>query len=229
MLVCVCDGCFSGEFVVLVIGLVYKGNINDVGIVFIGYIEFFEECVKVSKVVMMLVIEELWVVLVIIYLLLKVISEVIIFELLCEIIIIFDYDLCMKFGIVQLYVLVCGFNLYVGEGGYMGIEEIDIIILVLEEMCVKGMNFSGLLLVDIFFQLKYFDYVDVVFVMYYDQGLFVLKYQGFGCGVNIMFGLFFICIFVDYGIVLELVGQGKVDVGSFIMVFNFVIKMIVNI
>lgn len=38
-----CDGCLNGEFVALIIGSVYKGVINDVGIFFIGYIEFFEE------------------------------------------------------------------------------------------------------------------------------------------------------------------------------------------
>lgn len=177
----------------------------------------------------MLVIEEFCVVLVMMYLLLCDIVDVIIFVFLYEVIVILYYDLWIKFGIVELCILVCGLNLYVGEGGYMGMEEIDIIILVFNELWVQGMKFNGLLFVDILFQLKYFDNVDVVLVMYYDQGFFVLKYQGFGCGVNIMLGLFFICILVDYGIVFELVGCGKVDVGSFIMVFNFVIKMIVNI
>lgn len=47
--------------------------------------------------------------------------------------------------------------------------------------------------------------------------------------MNITLGLFFIRILVDYGIAFELAGRGKVDVGSFITAFNFVIKMIVNI
>lgn len=141
---------------------------------------------------MMLVIEEFCVVLVIMYLLLWVIVDVIIFVFLYEVIVILYYDLWIKFGIVELCIFVCGLNLYVGEGGYMGMEEIDIIILVFDELWVQGMNFNGLLFVDMLFQFKYFDNVDVVLVMYYDQGLFVLKYQGFGWGVNIMFGLFFI-------------------------------------
>jgi 4-hydroxythreonine-4-phosphate dehydrogenase len=45
--------------------------------------------------------------------------------------------------------------------------------------------------------------------MYHDQGLPVLKYQGFGRGVNITLGLPFIRTSVDHGTALELAGQGK--------------------
>lgn len=84
----------------------------------------------------MLVIEEFCVVLVMMYLLLCDIVDVIIFVFLYEVIVILYYDLWIKFGIVELCILVCGLNLYVGEGGYMGMEEIDIIILVFNELWV---------------------------------------------------------------------------------------------
>lgn len=63
---------------------------------------------------------------------------------------------------------------------------------------------------------------------YHDQGLPVLKYQGFGRGVNITLGLPFIRTSVDHGTALELAGRGKADVGSFITALNLAIKMIVN-
>ena len=198
------------------------------GIAFTGHTEFFEERAQASKVVMMLATEELRVALVTTHLPLKAISEAITPDLLREIITILDHDLRTKFGIAQPHVLVCGLNPHAGEGGHMGTEEIDTIIPVLEEMRGKGMHLSGPLPADTLFQPKYLDHADAVLAMYHDQGLPVLKYQGFGRGVNITLGLPFIRTSVDHGTALELAGQGTADVGSFITALNLAIKMIVN-
>lgn len=62
--------------------------------------------------------------------------------------------------------------------------------------------------------------------MYYDQVFVLVKIIGFDDSVNIMFGLFFIRIFLDYGMVYSLVGMGNVCVDSFVvficMVYVFV-------
>lgn len=223
-----CDGCLNGEFAALITGPVHKGIINDAGIAFTGHTEFFEERSQASKVVMMLATEELRVALVTTHLPLKAISDAITPDLLREIITILHHDLRTKFGINDPHVLVCGLNPHAGEGGHMGTEEIDTIIPVLEEMRAKGMNLSGPLPADTLFQPKYLDHADAVLAMYHDQGLPVLKYQGFGRGVNITLGLPFIRTSVDHGTALELAGQGKAEVGSFITALNLAIKMIVN-
>ena len=223
-----CDGCLNGEFAALITGPVHKGNINDAGIAFTGHTEFFEERSRVSKVVMMLATEELRVALATTHLPLKAISDAITPDLLREVITILDHDLRHKFGIARPHVLVCGLNPHAGEGGHMGTEEIDTIIPVLEEMRAQGMNLSGPLPADTLFQAKYLDHADAVLAMYHDQGLPVLKYQGFGRGVNITLGLPFIRTSVDHGTALELAGLGKADVGSFITALNLAIKMIVN-
>ncbi|TLV14031.1 MULTISPECIES: 4-hydroxythreonine-4-phosphate dehydrogenase PdxA [Klebsiella] len=223
-----CDGCLNGEFAALITGPVHKGIINDAGIPFTGHTEFFEARSQASKVVMMLATEALRVALVTTHLPLKAVSEAITPELLREIITILDHDLRSKFGIKDPHVLVCGLNPHAGEGGHMGTEEIDTIIPVLEEMRAKGMNLSGPLPADTLFQAKYLDHADAVLAMYHDQGLPVLKYQGFGRGVNITLGLPFIRTSVDHGTALELAGQGKAEVGSFITALNLAIKMIVN-
>ena len=223
-----CDGCLAGEFAALVTGPVHKGVINDAGVPFTGHTEFFEERSQASKVVMMLATEAMRVALVTTHLPLKAISDAITPELLREIITILHHDLQTKFGIRDPHVLVCGLNPHAGEGGHMGTEEIDTIIPVLEEMRAKGMNLSGPLPADTLFQPKYLEHADAVLAMYHDQGLPVLKYQGFGRGVNITLGLPFIRTSVDHGTALELAGQGKADVGSFITALNLAIKMIVN-
>ncbi|MFG0803809.1 4-hydroxythreonine-4-phosphate dehydrogenase PdxA [Leclercia sp. GLN_9] len=223
-----CDGCLSGEFTALITGPVHKGVINDAGVAFTGHTEFFEARSHSAKVVMMLATEELRVALATTHLPIKAVSDAITPELLREVIAILHHDLRTKFGIADPHVLVCGLNPHAGEGGHMGTEEIDTIIPVLDEMRAQGMNLSGPLPADTLFQPKYLDHADAVLAMYHDQGLPVLKYQGFGRGVNITLGLPFIRTSVDHGTALDLAGQGKADVGSFITALNLAIKMIVN-
>ncbi len=223
-----CDGCLSGEFAALITGPVHKGVINDAGVAFTGHTEFFEARSHSAKVVMMLATEELRVALATTHLPIKAVSDAITPELLREVIAILHHDLRTKFGIADPHVLVCGLNPHAGEGGHMGTEEIDTIIPVLDEMRAQGMNLSGPLPADTLFQPKYLAHADAVLAMYHDQGLPVLKYQGFGRGVNITLGLPFIRTSVDHGTALDLAGQGKADVGSFITALNLAIKMIVN-
>lgn len=223
-----CDGCLSGEFAALITGPVHKGIINDAGAAFTGHTEFFEKRSHAAKVVMMLATEELRVALATTHLPLKNVSDAITVDLLDEVITILHHDLQTKFGIAAPHILVCGLNPHAGEGGHMGTEEIDTIIPVLNTLRAKGMNLSGPLPADTLFQPKYLDNADAVLAMYHDQGLPVLKYQGFGRGVNITLGLPFIRTSVDHGTALELAGHGKAEVGSFITALNLAIKMIVN-
>ncbi|WP_313112009.1 4-hydroxythreonine-4-phosphate dehydrogenase PdxA [Pseudescherichia sp.] len=223
-----CDGCLSGEFAALVTGPVHKGVINDAGVPFTGHTEFFEARSGTAKVVMMLATEALRVALATTHLPLRDVADAITPALLRDVITILYRDLQNKFGIAQPHVLVCGLNPHAGEGGHMGSEEIDIIIPLLEALRAEGMNLSGPLPADTLFQPKYLDHADAVLAMYHDQGLPVLKYQGFGRGVNITLGLPFIRTSVDHGTALELAGQGKADVGSFITALNLAIKMITN-
>jgi len=223
-----CDGCLSGEFAALITGPVHKGAINDAGLPFTGHTEFFEARAQAPKVVMMLATEELRVALATTHLPLRDVSDAITPDLLRDVIAILHNDLQHKFGIAKPHILVCGLNPHAGEGGHMGTDEIDVLIPVLEEMRAQGMNLSGPLPADTLFQPKYLDNADAVLAMYHDQGLPVLKYQGFGRGVNITLGLPFIRTSVDHGTALELAGHGKADVGSFITALNLAIKMIVN-
>ena len=223
-----CDGCLNGDFAALITGPVHKGIINDAGIPFSGHTEFLEERAGSEKVVMMLATEALRVALVTTHLPLKAISAAITPDLLRQIVTILYHDLQTKFGIVQPHILVCGLNPHAGEGGHMGTEEIETITPVLNALRQQGMHLSGPLPADTLFQPKYLDNADAVLAMYHDQGLPVLKYQGFGRAVNITLGLPFIRTSVDHGTALELAGQGTAEVGSFITALNLAIKMIIN-
>ncbi|EOW1910991.1 TPA: 4-hydroxythreonine-4-phosphate dehydrogenase PdxA [Yersinia enterocolitica] len=223
-----CDGAISGEFAALVTGPVQKSIINDAGIPFIGHTEFFADRSHCSRVVMMLATEELRVALATTHLPLLAVPGAITQASLHEVISILDNDLKTKFGISQPQIYVCGLNPHAGEGGHMGHEEIDTIIPALDALRQQGINLIGPLPADTLFQPKYLQHADAVLTMYHDQGLPVLKYQGFGRAVNITLGLPFIRTSVDHGTALELAATGTADVGSFITALNLAIKMINN-
>ncbi|HBV39534.1 MAG TPA: 4-hydroxythreonine-4-phosphate dehydrogenase PdxA [Erwinia sp.] len=221
-----CDGCRNGEFAALVTGPVHKGVINDAGIPFSGHTEFFAERAGCSRVVMMLATEALRVALATTHLPLKDVSAAITRDSLHEVIHILHDDLQSKFGLAQPHIFVCGLNPHAGEGGHMGREEIDVIIPALDELRRSGIQLTGPLPADTLFQPKYLQHADAVLAMYHDQGLPVLKYQGFGRAVNITLGLPFIRTSVDHGTALELAGRGSADAGSFITALNLAITMI---
>lgn len=223
-----CDGAISGEFAALVTGPVQKSIINDAGIPFIGHTEFFADRSHCSRVVMMLDTEELRVALATTHLPLLAVPGAITQTSLHEVISILDNDLKTKFGISQPQIYVCGLNPHAGEGGHMGHEEIETIIPALATLRQQGINLIGPLPADTLFQPKYLQHADAVLAMYHDQGLPVLKYQGFGRAVNITLGLPFIRTSVDHGTALELAATGTADVGSFITALNLAIKMINN-
>ncbi|HCR4094941.1 TPA: 4-hydroxythreonine-4-phosphate dehydrogenase PdxA [Providencia rettgeri] len=220
-----CDGCLKGEFSAIVTGPVHKGIINDAGVPFSGHTEFFAERSGCERVVMMLATEELRVALATTHLPLKDVSGAITQQSLREVITILHHDLQTKFGIEKPTIYVCGLNPHAGEGGHMGTEEIDTIEPALESLRVEGVHLVGPLPADTLFQPKYLDHADAVLAMYHDQGLPVLKYQGFGRAVNITLGLPFIRTSVDHGTALELAGTGHADAGSFITALKLAIQM----
>ncbi|MCW2476054.1 4-hydroxythreonine-4-phosphate dehydrogenase PdxA [Candidatus Symbiopectobacterium sp. NZEC151] len=220
-----CDGCLSGEFAALVTGPVHKGIINDAGVPFSGHTEFFADRSGCEKVVMMLATEGLRVALATTHLPLADVSRAITRDSLHEVIAILQRDLQQKFGLARPCIYVCGLNPHAGEGGHMGREELDIIIPALDELRAQGMNLVGPLPADTLFQPKYLKEADAVLAMYHDQGLPVLKYQGFGRAVNITLGLPFIRTSVDHGTALSLAGTGDAEPGSFITALQLAINM----
>lgn len=223
-----CDGCLNGEFSALVTGPVHKGIINDAGVHFTGHTEFFADRSHCERVVMMLATDTLRVALATTHLPLRDVADAITGELLHEIITILNHDLKTKFGIAEPQIYVCGLNPHAGESGHMGREEIDIIEPALTQLRQQGVHLYGPYPADTLFQPKYLTHADAVLAMYHDQGLPVLKYEGFGRAVNITLGLPFIRTSVDHGTALELAGTKSADAGSFCTALNLAINMIQN-
>ena len=110
-------------------------------------------------------------------------------------------------------------------GGLLGHEEIDTIIPALHALQAEGIDARGPYPADTVFQPFLLKDADAVLAMYHDQGLPVLKYAGFGEGVNITLGLPFIRTSVDHGTALNLAGTGKADSGSLITAVRAALDM----
>ncbi|MDX2348983.1 MAG: 4-hydroxythreonine-4-phosphate dehydrogenase PdxA, partial [Porticoccus sp.] len=134
-------------------------------------------------------------------------------------------DLQEKFGIVRPRILVCGLNPHAGEGGHLGMEEIQVIQPALNKLRTQGIQLTGPLPADTLFTPKYLEHCDAVLAMYHDQGLPVLKYKGFGAAVNITLGLPIIRTSVDHGTALDLAGTGRADIGSLVTAINYAAMM----
>ncbi len=187
---------------------VQKSIINDAGIHFSGHTEYYQEFAGVERVVMMLATKTLRVALATTHLALRDVPDAITAERLHQVIDILIYDLKTKFKIDQPHILVCGLNPHAGEDGYLGREEIEVINPVLESYRAQGIDMSLSLPADTLFTPENLKDADAVLAMYHDQGLPVLKSQGFGEAINITLGLPFIRTSVDHGTALSLAGTG---------------------
>ena len=208
------QGCQSGEFGGMVTAPVHKGIINDAGIPFTGHTEFLAEQTHAAQVVMMLAGGGMRVALATTHLALREVPDAITPVLLKSVLRIIQHNLIRRFGIASPRILVAGLNPHAGEGGYLGREEIEVMIPVLDKLRAQGMNVSAPLPADTLFTPQRLAQCDCVLAMYHDQGLPVLKHVSFGHGVNVTLGLPIIRTSVDHGTALELAGTGKADVGS---------------
>ncbi|TQV71788.1 4-hydroxythreonine-4-phosphate dehydrogenase PdxA [Exilibacterium tricleocarpae] len=208
------NGCMAGRFAALVTGPVQKSVINEAGFPFSGHTEYLAAKTATPKVVMMLATPGLRVALVTTHLPLAAVAAAITVENLTAVIDILYSELRTKFGIAAPRILVCGLNPHAGERGHLGREEIDVIEPVLARLRQRPMDLQGPLPADTLFTPKYLQQADAVLAMYHDQGLPVLKHQGFGEAVNITLGLPFIRTSVDHGTALALAGSGSADAGS---------------
>jgi 4-hydroxythreonine-4-phosphate dehydrogenase len=218
--------CQLGELDALVTGPVHKGIINEAGISFTGHTEFLAEKTNTPKVVMMLATAEMKVALATTHLPLNQVSEAITQTSLTQVIRILAYDLEHKFGLDHPHILVCGLNPHAGEGGHLGMEEINTLIPVIQQLKSEGLNLTGPLPADTLFAKSNLEKADAVLAMYHDQGLPVLKYQGFGQAVNVTLGLPIIRTSVDHGTALELAGSGRAETGSLEYAIKVALEMI---
>lgn len=206
--------CINGNCDGLLTGPVNKGVINESGIDFTGHTEFLAKLTETSKTVMLLATDQLKVALATTHLPLTEVANNITKKSLSQVISIIHNDF-KYLGVKKPKILVCGLNPHAGENGYLGDEEKTTISPVIKELNKIGYDLIGPVPADTAFTHKSLNNVDVVLAMYHDQGLPVLKAQGFKKAANITLGLPFFRTSVDHGTAIELAGTGNISLGSF--------------
>ncbi len=220
--------CLSGEFSAMVTAPVHKAVINQAGIPFTGHTEFLADICQVDTVVMMLMCRAMKVALVTTHLPLREVADAINKALISDVISILNASLQQDFAIHHPVIYVAGLNPHAGEAGYLGREEIDIIIPALMGLKERGLNVEGPFPADTMFASGNTGKCDAFVAMYHDQGLPVLKYAGFGDAVNVTLGLPIIRTSVDHGTALELAGTGRAGSGSLLAAVDTAYKMARN-
>ncbi|PID46434.1 MAG: 4-hydroxythreonine-4-phosphate dehydrogenase PdxA [Proteobacteria bacterium] len=218
-------GCQRGGFDAMVTAPLHKGIINDAGIRFSGHTEYLAALTDAPLPVMLLAAGDFRVALATTHLPLKDVSAAISQTSLTQVIEILHHDLQNKFGIEKPNIYVCGLNPHAGEGGHLGMEEIEVITPTIQRLKSQGMNLVGPLPADTLFTQKYLQHADAVLAMFHDQGLPVLKHASFGRAVNITLGLPIIRTSVDHGTALDLAGTGNADAGSLLAAIHSAIEM----
>lgn len=209
-------GAVQGYFDAIVTAPLQKSTINDAGVAFTGHTEYLAEQTHTPQVVMMLAgaVEQggesfpLRVALATTHLPLKDVAAAITFDSLLRTLHIIDHDLKQRLGLPQPRILVCGLNPHAGEGGYLGREEIDVIVPAIAAAQQQGIAASGPYPADTLFQPKFLRDADCVLAMYHDQGLPVLKHASFGRGINVTLGLPIVRTSVDHGTALDQAALG---------------------
>ncbi|MBS0212215.1 MAG: 4-hydroxythreonine-4-phosphate dehydrogenase PdxA [Proteobacteria bacterium] len=208
--------CREGLADALVTGPVHKASINAGGIAYTGTTELLAADAGCDVVMMLAQVGDkpLRVALATTHLPLRAVADAITHAGLVRSLRILDADLRRRFAIAQPRICVLGLNPHAGEGGYLGREEIDVIIPALDTLRSQGMHLLGPLPADTAFLPRVLETCDAVLAMYHDQGLPVLKHAGFEDAVNITLGLPYPRVAVDHGTALDLAGHGSADPSS---------------
>jgi 4-hydroxythreonine-4-phosphate dehydrogenase len=221
-----CDGCVRGEFAAMVTAPVQKSTVMEAGFDFMGHTEYLAARTGAPLPVMMLQNEALRVALVTTHLALAQVPHAITAQRLEATLVIVHEDLRRRFKLDAPRIAVLGLNPHAGESGHLGREEIDVIEPVIRQLRGRGLDVRGPVPADTAFAPQFLaSGVDVVVAMYHDQGLPVIKHDGFGHTVNVTLGLPIIRTSVDHGTALSLARSGRADTGSLMAAVKLAIEL----
>jgi 4-hydroxythreonine-4-phosphate dehydrogenase len=222
--------CLRMEADALVTAPLNKESILRSGLPFIGQTEFLSELAGTNQTAMMLLGQDdrgrwLRVALATTHLPLKLVATQLRAEKI-ELAISLAAKACQDLGLARARVGVCSLNPHAGEGGELGMEEINLITPVVQSMQNKNIDVLGPLAADTLFYQAYRGEYDAVVAMYHDQGLIPLKMVAFENGVNWTLGLPFIRTSPDHGTAYDIAGQGKADPSSMISAIRLAKQLI---
>src|SRR5690606_20491077 len=119
------------------------------------------------------------------------------------------HDLRTRFGIAEPRLGVTGLNPHAGEGGTIGMEELDIIGPAVAQLAHEGVVIEGPVPADTLFHQPHWQRYDAVIAMYHDQALIPIKTVAFDEAVNVTLGLPIVRTSPDHGTAFDKAGTGE--------------------
>ncbi len=219
------SACLSGQADALVTAPISKEAIHMAGFRVPGHTEYLAQLTGTDTVGMMLVNRHMRIGLATIHVPLRRVAEILTSGLILSRIGLYHSTLVHAFGIPNPRIAVLGLNPHAGDGGVLGLEELEIITPAIEAAQKDGIRIDGPWPADGFFGSREFEKSDLIFAMYHDQGLIPLKLAGFGSGVNVTAGLPIIRTSPDHGTAFSIAGKNRANAGSMLAACSLALEM----
>ena len=116
-----------------------------------------------------------------------------------------------NFGIPDPRLAVSGLNPHAGEGGLLGLEELELIEPAIAALAAEGWRVTGPHPADTMFHARARANYDAALCMYHDQALIPIKALHFEEAVNMTLGLPIVRTAPDHGTAFDIAGQDRAD------------------
>jgi 4-hydroxythreonine-4-phosphate dehydrogenase len=212
----------SGEASGVVTAPIAKAPLYAAGFRFPGHTEFIAELTADAPFagtrgpVMMLTAKDLRACLVTIHSPLAEVPELVTVERVCRTARVIHDALKRDFGIVAPRLALAALNPHAGEGGAIGLEEIEVLNPAVEALRAEGITITEPLPADTLFHDDARAAYDAVLCLYHDQALIPVKTLDFWGGVNTTLGLPVIRTSPDHGTGFDIAGKGVARADSLI-------------
>ena len=114
-------------------------------------------------------------------------------------------------GLPKPRIAVAALNPHGGEGGMIGLEEMEEIGPAVRDGRARGIDAHGPIPADSVFNRAIAGEFDAVLALYHDQGHIAVKVHDFHGSVTVTLGIPFVRTSVDHGTAFDIAGQGRAD------------------
>lgn len=228
------DMVLSGEASGLVTAPIAKAPLYAAGFRFPGHTEFIAELTADAPFrgtrgpVMMLTARNLRACLVTIHVPLDQVPELVTVERVCRTARVVHESMKRDFGITAPRLALAALNPHAGEGGSLGLQEIEVLRPAVEILRMEGITITDPLPADTMFHDDARQTYDAAICLYHDQALIPVKTLDFWGGVNATLGLPIVRSSPDHGTGFDIAGRGIARPDSLIAAIRLASEMAAN-
>lgn len=225
------DLVISGEGSGVVTAPIAKAPMYASGFRFPGHTEFIAELTAdmpfsgTRGPVMMLTAKDLRACLVTIHVAIDQLPELVTAERVMRVARVVHESMKRDFGIKAPRLAMAALNPHAGEGGSIGLQEIEVLRPAAAALRAEGLNITDPLPADTLFHDEARARYDATVCLYHDQALIPVKTLDFWCGVNATLGLPIVRTSPDHGTGFDIAGKGIARADSFIAAVRLASEM----